>query len=1455
MGKDLNGCKTLGKMLSETSESVMTWFRGDVLGLDEATELQTVIANIGLWFDEVRGLLTRMNDKTVPDRLLEDPDMVLYIENVYRRGLEFSIEISNKRLSEKVRFPFEQHMKLLTELFKKCETSGAFGNKPRISPLVVWLFGNSGVGKSGVTWPLAIDLNNVVLGAAPESEKVNFTKHVYFRNVEQEFWDGYQGQNVVVYDDFGQLKDAQGTPNVEFFEIIRTANISPYPLHMAHLEEKRKAKFVSKVAILTSNESVLNISSLTHPDAVNRRIDIKAEVCVVPQFAKTVQSSAAGKLVTRLDVDKVRKEFGEKVPIATQVYCFKLLNPDSETFTGEVLNYQQFSDLCIRKLNERIGNSHELNKYLELYALQKHPDKDIKCPDVVKDFIVTVPPPPLPDLAEFQINSPLEEEAYFDCPTNIDNNYKYTPILSVSDLATCTHIYTIDGEDISFEISGARILEFNSFDELYKDLINRRKVIYKRIRYSNMLSVRLEESKKSFLESASECLNKVIEYVKENPMTIVLSVVGTVLAGFALVGGWNWLFNDDTEDDLDSSENVNKTPVDINNTVFMRNLDIEKIKNTSNPHIFISQVKKEDLPILSMFPDKQFHVPKIVCSEGNVSGDVITRKATIKVEGNPSGDVVTKKAKVTVEANHSGDIVTRAKPVVRYEGQDVDVELQMWKDQTAQTLISNRILSNLYRMIGVKGERECELMNCLFIRGSVALVPTHVKAAFGIYDSIIFVNSFDVRYTVGVNDIKFVQVSDILGRGKEASLMYIKSKYIHCHADIVKHFTNSFEMSKWHAADVSLPCIRYNRPLNLMLPCILGNSEARALDNSITMTDPKQPVGFQQMALREGMTYRLNTKAGDCGTPVIVNETRVLRKIAGIHVAASPDGTCFAESISQKDLERALNSIEVEYQIRLDLDMLPHKLHNIPLDDNFPSHVSNLVPSLKFNPLGKCVDAPADATKTALRPSRISGKIVEPMTKPAYLRPVIIDGVNVDIKRKNLAKAAMDTPFIQPREVRAAIIPVEKKLLSNIRPELRRVLTFEEGIAGSDISFYCEPINRSSSPGYPWINSRALGSKGKQQWLGSDEYVFDESVRQKVNERIRLAKLGLRMPTIWVDTLKDERRPIAKVNAGKTRVFANGPMDFTIAFRMYFLTFMAHVMENRIYNEQSIGTNTWSPDWTKTAKYLSRKAKDGENFVIAGDFSTFDGTLNSCIVGEFVDVINKFYNDGPENALIRQVLFLEVFNSIHLCQDTFYMWTHSQPSGCPITTVLNSFYNSISMRIVFNRLALDVNYKFVNKFDEYCTMVSYGDDNVVNISPDIIDWFNQISISKGYESIGMIYTDEGKTGEMVPHRSLHEVAYLKRQFDFSLAHGVYKAPLDLDVILEMTNWIRDSLDDKFSTLENCSNAIRELSQHPREIFDRYVPIINECCLTECNDLPSQLTFDGYWEECMYEYYS
>jgi hypothetical protein len=298
-------------------------------------------------------------------------------------------------------------------------------------------------------------------------------------------------------------------------------------------------------------------------------------------------------------------------------------------------------------------------------------------------------------------------------------------------------------------------------------------------------------------------------------------------------------------------------------------------------------------------------------------------------------------------------------------------------------------------------------------------------------------------------------------------------------------------------------------------------------------------------------------------------------------------------------------------------------------------------------------------------------------------------------------------------------------------------------------------------------------------------------------------------------------------------------MDYIILFRKYFLGFNAHVMKEKIDNEIAVGINVYSPEWNRLGRYLKRQGAK----VIAGDFSNFDGTLNAQILHKICDMINDWYNDGEENACIRKVLWEEIVSSHHIFEDNVYSWTHSQPSGNPCTVIINSMYNSLSMRIVWQLLMADTQYAALSNFSKYVNMISFGDDNVLNINDLVIDRFNQLTIAEGYAQIGMTYTDEGKTGEMVKYRSLDDVKFLKRGFRYE--DGVFLAPLELDVVMEMCLWVKTDVNVVDNTITNVETAMRELSLHPKEVFTKCKADLLQACRKRLPRQPETLTYEDH----------
>jgi hypothetical protein len=482
-----------------------------------------------------------------------------------------------------------------------------------------------------------------------------------------------------------------------------------------------------------------------------------------------------------------------------------------------------------------------------------------------------------------------------------------------------------------------------------------------------------------------------------------------------------------------------------------------------------------------------------------------------------------------------------------------------------------------------------------------------------------------------------------------------------------------------------------------------------------------------------------------------------------------------------------------------------------------------------FMPLGSIAPI-SSPVESDIYPSPCSGVIQVPSTKPAMLRKFRVNGIEYNPLEIARSKANVAPCVINREQLKAASFDV-KQMIDSKETVRKRVLTVEEGMKGVDGDNLMVPMERNTSPGWRWsAKKKDLGcvqSKGKQPWMGAnEEWILDnEDLRKQIDLRLENARKGIRTPTYWTDTLKDERRPIPKVDQGKTRLFSSGEMDYNIVFRMFFLGFMAHMAENRIDFESCVGVNVYSQEWSFVAQRIQSKGKS----VVAGDFTNFDGTLHASVLWKICELINEWYDDGEENALVRNVLWSEIVHSVHVSKDMCYAWNHSQPSGNPATVIINCLYNSIAVRMCWLSIVANLSkehlavYGSLACFLRLVAMIAYGDDNVINISDEVKEWFNMSTLVSAFAEFGMIYTDEIKSGRIVPYKNLSEIQFLKRAFRFDESQARYRAPLSLDTILEMSNWVRGRKDQHLCANQILLEAAHELAQHEEVVFNKHLP--------------------------------
>ncbi|APG76746.1 hypothetical protein 1 [Beihai picorna-like virus 118] len=132
----------------------------------------------------------------------------------------------------------------------------------KVEPTTLHIFGEPGLGKSHSASTIVSKLS-----AALKRPLTTYT-----RNDSDQYWSGYLGQDVVIYDDFAS--NAKGTSCSELMSIY-TENVTL--INKAALEEKGTA-FTSPFVILLSNRFLPAKGDITNPDALARRRDVVVKI-------------------------------------------------------------------------------------------------------------------------------------------------------------------------------------------------------------------------------------------------------------------------------------------------------------------------------------------------------------------------------------------------------------------------------------------------------------------------------------------------------------------------------------------------------------------------------------------------------------------------------------------------------------------------------------------------------------------------------------------------------------------------------------------------------------------------------------------------------------------------------------------------------------------------------------------------------------------------------------------------------------------------------------------------------------------------------------------------------------------------------------------------------------------------------------------------------------------------
>lgn len=1355
-------------------------------------------------YEEIRIASLRENQELLRVSLPQ----ISKIDTLYQQSLILSSRITNSYQSSLHR----TFHNTIFALHRASLTSPARGSKIRVPPVVIQLHGYPGVGKTRLITPLAIDMIHTI----DPSVKSQYNQHIYYRKSGEKYWTNFNASKhyITGIDDPNQL-NPKYMESIPFCgELIHLANSAECPLPVAEVENKAFAYFNSRAIIITNNTRAPNLSEvIACPEAYHRRIDCDIEVFCKPEYSYKYRG------VDGSEYYKINTALVDPNELNLHVYEFNVYEPGTTVATHSRIGYDELKNLICSNIvrNSAAHSTHltALNNYAES---RSDYISSLTSSFFCKTFLLyrfiswflysglSVFLIFLSSLLLLFFGNLLTAIIpyffwYIVCRYvcwRINFRPKIFDIFNFYYTKYKTYFYILKNRIVSYNDNKVKITAFCLIPTilfLMYYLLCRNKSKHAQINNPQRFYRRKfnEDRTRSFI---TYCLkqsmdDEFFEYVSDYFDDIDISLL--------------------TRNELES--------------FFNDSLNVYSTINVSESRYSPTQTQKTTRPLNTplVFTETQ-HVPlnKLHQSEAKYS-PTQTIKTTRPIVTNP-----TFSENQLADSRSFGDSEDFTPSTRNYYNDSPDIDdseatvleqpiSQFLSDPNSEELINNKIVRNLYKL-KIPWNNGVTMCNLLFLRGNLAVTVNHIFYDIPPQTEVTISregsNNCNLEYTVLLSDIIRKRIK-INGVHRDLVYCVFPRSIVPTHANICNNFLSAEKLF----ANKQNKCVTVSLSLQLHMRLFIC-SFAQFCSSTITALGTQSRLS----TIFDYFCVSAATGKGDCGAPLVLLDPSSSQKIIGIHAAGYKD-TAYVIAISREEITYALGLFEPKDIISyvdfsststtinrfIDFGKIIHSDLPIELTGNL-----NIVGRMQS------VFVP---TKTKLQPSPIYGLISEPITKPAMLRST----VDINIYTNNLSKYFGKTVTLSSE----FLSTYKSVIVSRYGYLPHKKLSVTEAIIGNEM---VTPVDRTTSPGIPWIFDGRHG-KGKTSYLGSNEnwIVDDEDLLAAMTEFLNVVKTGEIPPILFIDQTKDERRLLEKVNQGKTRMFAIGPQHFSILFRQYFGWFDSHIKQNRIHNGSLLGVDPHSLEWTVLYNRLSHVNDLNTPCMLAGDYSNFDGSLNRQLLFTIFDAIMDIgeIDKNSDDFIVMYSLWTCLVDSLHVHKGIIYQLNHSQPSGNPWTSVINTIYNlallDVSIMYCFMQKYGGVPYDIAN---HYFSAV-YGDDNIIVCSEFFMSHLDPKDLTEIMKMTGHTYTSEDK-GELTQYRPISEISILKRSFNYDSTLSFVFAPLDANVWLEVLNWDKEKqYSAKMTQLFVNADAIKkELSFHTFDVYDslwnrRIMPVLTK----------------------------
>ncbi len=563
-------------------------------------------------------------------------------------------------------------------------------------------------------------------------------------------------------------------------------------------------------------------------------------------------------------------------------------------------------------------------------------------------------------------------------------------------------------------------------------------------------------------------------------------------------------------------------------------------------------------------------------------------------------------------------------------------------------------------------------------------------------------------------------------------------------------------------------------------------------------------IDFRVLKMAKGIHYSVDSGKGDCGSPLYLRDTRfAARRLMGFHIAGTPKGyssrNAYASFITKESIELMRDALSPPLCIPSDECPELQGAVNAPIFEvigtapqyHEPYNTTKIVPS----PLQRTHYPKPTKVPARLYPKDGNDPLVTALSKLRFK--------DVDPEERSLSLAVEDLKsFLTPPDI----------------IHLKDFIEFSEVLYGHPMIPNRVGIPVSTSAGYPY---KFVDRDIKKRVLPKDTPHFDKATYDKLKDEfyfvIMKANAGIRLDWYYLLSLKDETKSEEKVLAWDTRLFCGTPFMLFAVTKSLFGQFVEYFFTECLDKENASTLNPYQ-GWKTLAHKLSRFDTSFKTTKVdSSDFKAFDASNNPTIMLEVLGIIQNWYRQQglTEHEKAREVIFCEVYNSKHICQDKVYEWFSSLPSGSYLTLVVNCLTNQLLFRYSYYRvLPREITYK--HSFHSRVSFVCLGDDNIYSAHADIRDVFNPVSIATAVKELGFTMTSDTKTA-LGDWRDFSTVSFLKRGFRFDGKEVL--CPLDLNTLHNTPQWTKRGPLFRKIFSDNLVFFFRELSLHSPDVWE------------------------------------